>query len=208
MRNLIFSLVFATICFAPPLHAASPQAKPNVKSTTAPKPNLENQVIIQLKDGPVVIELYPNKAPNHVARIKELAKRGFYNGVTFHRVIDGFMAQTGDPTGTGSGGSDLADLKAEFNDIKHVKGVVSMARTANVDGANSQFFIMLADSPHLDGQYTAFGRVISGMEFVDKIKKGDPYAGGKVENPDKIISMALAADATTSPSPIAKTNKK
>jgi peptidylprolyl isomerase len=149
------------------------------------------QVIIQLKDGEVKIELYADKAPKHVERIKELANRGFYNGVVFHRVIDGFMAQTGDPTGTGMGGSELADLPAEFNDIKHVRGVVSMARSANPDSANSQFFIMFADAPHLDGQYTAFGKVVSGMEFVDKIKKGNPYSG-QVDNPDKIIKMTVA----------------
>jgi peptidylprolyl isomerase len=149
------------------------------------------QVIIQLKDGEVKIELYTDKAPKHVERIKELASRGFYNDVVFHRVIDGFMAQTGDPTGTGMGGSELPDLPAEFNDIQHVRGVVSMARSASPDSANSQFFIMFADAPHLDGQYTAFGKVVSGMEFVDKIKKGNPYSG-QVDNPDKIIKMTVA----------------
>ncbi|MCE2991548.1 MAG: peptidylprolyl isomerase [Candidatus Jidaibacter sp.] len=149
----------------------------------------DNMYVIELKDGNVVVELYPEKAPEHVKRFKQLADEGFYNGIVFHRVIDGFMVQTGDPTGTGMGGSKLPDLKAEFNDIKHVRGVLSMARSANPNSANSQFFIMLADSPHLDGQYTAFGRVVSGMEFVDKIKKGDKYQNGSVINPDKMIKV-------------------
>ena len=149
---------------------------------------------MQLKDGNVVIELYPDKAPEHVKRIKQLASEGFYDGVVFHRVIDGFMAQTGDPTGTGMGGSKLPDLKAEFNDIKHVRGVLSMARSSNPNSANSQFFIMLADGSFLDGQYTAFGRVKSGMEFIDKIKKGDQRNDGAVSSPDKIIKMKLLKD--------------
>lgn len=189
MRNFIFSVILTTVCFAHTAYAASQVSKP-----PSVKPNLENQVILQLKDGPVAIELYPDKAPNHVARIKELVKRGFYNGLTFHRVIDGFMAQTGDPTGTGAGSSDLPDLKAEFNDVKHVRGVLSMARSVSPDSANSQFFIVFADAPHLDGQYTAFGRVVSGMEFVDKIKRGESFANGRVDNPDKIISMMIASD--------------
>lgn len=148
-------------------------------------------IVMELQDGDVVIELFESKAPNHVARIKELTKKGFYNGLTFHRVIDGFMAQTGDPTGSGMGGSDLGYLKAEFNDIKHERGVVSMARAANKDSANSQFFIMFKPSPHLDGQYTAWGKVTKGMEYVDSIKKGDPAQGGRVQNPDKIIKMYI-----------------
>ncbi len=155
----------------------------------------ENTLIIKLKDGDVVVELYPEKAPEHVKRIKELAREGFYNNIVFHRVIDGFMAQTGDPTGTGMGGSKKPDLKAEFNDVKHVKGVVSMARSANPNSANSQFFIMLADAPHLDGQYTAFGKVVKGMEFVDKIKKGDRNDNGSVSTPDKMLNVAVMADA-------------
>lgn len=162
----------------------------------------ENTLYLDLKDGRVVIEMYPDKAPNHVARIKELTRQGFYDGVVFHRVIEGFMAQTGDPTGTGSGGSGK-NLKAEFNDIKHVRGVTSMARAASPDSADSQFFIMLADAPHLDGQYTAWGKVISGMEFVDKIKKGSPYNNGAVSSPDKIIKMSVAADADKAAAPAA-----
>jgi peptidylprolyl isomerase len=136
-----------------------------------------------------VVEFYPEKAPEHVKRFKQLADEGFYNGVVFHRVIDGFMAQTGDPTGTGAGGSNLPDLKAEFNDIKHTRGVLSMARSSSPNSANSQFFIVLEDSPHLDGQYTAFGKVVKGMEFVDKIKKGNQNQNGMVVAPDKMIKV-------------------
>jgi cyclophilin family peptidyl-prolyl cis-trans isomerase len=147
-----------------------------------------NILNIQLKDGLVKAELFPKTAPNHVERIKTLSKKGFYDGVLFHRVIEGFMAQTGDPTGTGTGGSDLPDLKAEFSNISHQRGVLSMARAMNPNSANSQFFIVTEDSPHLDGQYSAFGKVISGMEFVDMIKKG--YGGsGMVDNPDKMIKV-------------------
>jgi cyclophilin family peptidyl-prolyl cis-trans isomerase len=155
----------------------------------------ENTLVMELKDGKVLIQLFPDKAPEHVKRIKELTKQGFYNGIVFHRVIDGFMAQTGDPTGTGMGGSDLPDLKAEFNDIKHVRAALSMARAQNPNSANSQFFIMLADAPYLDGQYSAFGKVIDGMEFVDKIKKGDKFDNGSVKDPDKIISLKLYSEA-------------
>jgi peptidylprolyl isomerase len=154
----------------------------------------ENMIYLDLKDGRVVIELFPDKAPNHVKRVKELARAGFYDGVVFHRVIGGFMAQTGDPTGTGSGGSDKPDLQAEFNDVSHVEGICSMARTSYPHSANSQFFIMLAPAPHLDRQYTAWGRVIEGMEYVHKIKKGRDDQNGAVQNPDKIIKMRVAAD--------------
>lgn len=154
----------------------------------------EDTIVLTLKDGKVVIELYPEKAPNHVKQFKELAREGFYNGIVFHRVIDGFMVQGGDPTGTGTGKSSKPNLKAEFNDIKHVRGVLSMARSADPNSANSQFFIMLADSPHLDGQYSAFGKVIEGMQYVDKIKKGDRYDNGMVTDPDKIIKMEVLAD--------------
>jgi peptidylprolyl isomerase len=163
-------------------------------ATAARAADLENTIYLDTKDGRVVIELLPEKAPKHVARIKELAREGFYDGVVFHRVIDGFMAQTGDPTGTGTGGSSKPDLKAEFSDVSHMRGVVSMARAANPNSANSQFFIVLAQSTFLDRQYSAFGRVISGMEFVDQIKKGNKAANGTVENPDKIVKMTVAAD--------------
>ncbi len=152
-------------------------------------------ILLDTKDGQIVIELLTEKAPNHAARIKQLTEEGFYDGIVFHRVIDGFMAQTGDPTGTGSGGSKLGDLKAEFNDESHKRGVVSMARSGDPDSANSQFFIVLEDSPFLDRQYTAFGKVVSGMEFVDKIKKGDKTRNGSVRNPDKIVKMSVKSES-------------
>ncbi|MCE3232106.1 MAG: peptidylprolyl isomerase [Rickettsiaceae bacterium] len=160
----------------------------------ADKAKLENTIYMQLAGGRVVIELMPDVAPKHVERIKELTRDKFYNGVVFHRVINGFMAQTGDPTGTGMGGSKKPNLKAEFNTVPHDRGVISMARAGDPNSANSQFFIVFEDSHFLDGQYTVFGKVVEGMEFVDGIKKGDPRQNGKVDNPDKIISMTVAAD--------------
>jgi cyclophilin family peptidyl-prolyl cis-trans isomerase len=150
----------------------------------------ENTIIIDTTKGEVVIELLPDVAPNHVARIKELAREGFYDGVVFHRVIDGFMAQGGDPTGTGTGGSSKPNLKAEFNATPHVRGVCSMARSQMPDSANSQFFICFGDARFLDNQYTAWGQVIDGMDNVDKFARGEP-----VRNPDSINSMKVAADA-------------
>lgn len=158
------------------------------------KIDLENRLYLELKDGRVVIELMPDVAPKHVERIKELARAKFYDGIVFHRVIDGFMAQTGDPTGTGMGGSDKSNLKAEFSTIPHDKGILSMARAGDPDSANSQFFIVLEDSHFLDNKYTVWGRVVSGMEFVEKIKKGDARKNGSVEKPDKIVSFKVAAD--------------
>ncbi len=152
----------------------------------------ENTLYLELKGGRVVIQLLPDVAPNHVARIKELTRQGFYDGIVFHRVIEGFMAQTGDPTGTGSGGSGQ-NLKAEFSNVPHVRGTVSMARAQSPDSADSQFFIVFQPASHLNGKYTAWGQVISGMEHVDSIKKGDP-GSGMVNDPDKIISMRVAAD--------------
>lgn len=153
----------------------------------------ENIVYLKLKDGVVVIELLPEKAPKHVQRIKQLVRTGFYDNLVFHRVIDGFMAQTGDPQGNGTGGSGQ-NIVAEFSDIPHKRGVVSMARAQDPNSADSQFFIVLKDSPFLDGQYTVFGRVVSGMDFVDNIKKGNPTQNGTVLNPDKIFSMAISSD--------------
>ncbi|MFZ4762559.1 MAG: peptidylprolyl isomerase [Alphaproteobacteria bacterium] len=141
---------------------------------------------LDLSSGRVSIRLFADKAPQHVARIKELATQGFYNGVVFHRVIEGFMAQTGDPTGTGMGGSGKK-LKSEFNDLPHERGTVSMARANDPHSADSQFFICFAPARFLDGQYTAFGQVIEGMEHVDNIKKGDQRNNGQVSNPDKIL---------------------
>lgn len=146
---------------------------------------------LELKSGTVTIELLPQAAPNHVERIKELVEEGFYNGLAFHRVIAGFMAQTGDPTGTGSGRSNKPNLKAEFSSEPHRRGVCSMARASDPNSANSQFFICLDDAPWLDGQYSAWGRVVEGMEHVDAIKKGSPANNGTVANPDRIISMTL-----------------
>ena len=155
--------------------------------------DLENTIYLDLKDGRVVIELRSDLAPNHVARIKQLSRAGFYDGIVFHRVIAGFMAQTGDPTGTGAGGSELPNLQAEFSSKKHVRGIVSMARSSNPNSANSQFFIVYKDASWLDNQYTVWGRVTSGMEFVDNIRKGHPQSG-EVDDPDKIVSMRVAAD--------------
>ena len=149
----------------------------------------ENTLIMDMTHGQVVIELMPDVAPNHVARIKELAREGFYDGIVFHRVIDGFMAQTGDPTGTGMGGSGKK-LGAEFNKVAHDRGVCSMARANDPDSADSQFFICFDDASFLDGKYTAWGRVIEGMDNVDKVKRGEP-----VQNPDKISTLRVAADA-------------
>ena len=150
----------------------------------------ENTLILETTKGRVVIELRPDLAPGHVERIKTLAREGFYDGVVFHRVIEGFMAQTGDPTGTGSGGSKYPDLKAEFNAEPHVRGVCSMARTNAPNSANSQFFIVFDDAQFLDRQYTVWGKVTEGMEVVDQIKRGEP-----VRDPDSIKTMRVQADA-------------
>jgi cyclophilin family peptidyl-prolyl cis-trans isomerase len=150
----------------------------------------ENTLILETTKGRVVIEMRPDLAPKHVEQIKKLARQGFYNGVAFHRVIEGFMAQTGCPNGTGTGGSDLPDLQAEFNSEPHVRGVVSMARTNYPHSANSQFFICFDDAGFLDKQYTVWGKVVEGMENVDKIKRGEP-----VRDPDRIVSMKVQADA-------------
>jgi peptidylprolyl isomerase len=156
--------------------------------------DLENTLYMDVPAGRVVIEMRPDLAPNHVAQIKELTRRGFYDGVPFHRVIDGFMAQTGDPTGTGTGGSGKK-IKAEFNSEKHVRGTVSMARSQDPNSADSQFFICFAPSPFLDGKYTVWGKVVSGMEYIDAIKKGDQARNGTVRDPDHIVKMQVAADA-------------
>ena len=168
----------------------------------------ENKMILKLKDGDVKIELFPDFAPNHVERIKHLANQGSYDEVVFHRVIEGFMAQTGDvkfgnPSSkdfnlnrAGMGGSELPDLKAEFNELPHERGTLSMARSSDPNSANSQFFICFAAAPFLDRQYTVFGKVIEGMEFIDKIKKGDSNNNGSVTDPDKIISFKSSKSDT------------
>jgi len=174
-RNLIAAFC---LLFAATLPAAAQSGDP------------ENTLIMTLDSGTVVIRLRPDLAPNHVARVKELTREGFYDGTPFHRVIDGFMAQGGDPTGTGMGGSDLPDLPAEFTTKeKFTRGIVAAARSSDPNSANSQFFIMFADAPHLDGQYTIWGKVVSGMEFVDMIKKGN--GDQPVQDPDKIISAKI-----------------
>jgi cyclophilin family peptidyl-prolyl cis-trans isomerase len=150
----------------------------------------ENTLVLETTKGRVVIALRPDLAPGHVERIKTLARQGFYDGVAFHRVIEGFMAQTGCPHGTGTGGSDLPDLKAEFNAEPHVRGTVSMARANQPNSANSQFFICFDDARFLDNKYTVWGKVVEGMENVDKIKRGEP-----ARDPDRIVSMKVGADA-------------
>ncbi len=151
-----------------------------------------NTVIITTKHGKIVIRLRPDWAPKTAAQIETLTKRHFYDGVPFHRVIPGFMAQTGDPTGTGTGKSDLPNVPAEFNDTHFARGIVGMARSQEPDSGNSQFFIMFGDGGFLDGKYTAFGQVVSGMDVVDKIKAGTQENNGQVESPDKIITMRMA----------------
>ena len=166
---------------------AAQTAAPRV---AAPALDPENTLNLDLSTGGrVVIQLRPDLAPKHVERIKTLARKGFYNGIIFHRVIEGFMAQTGDPTGTGTGGSELPDVAAEFNPLPHLRGVVSAARSTDVNSANSQFFIMFAPRFSLDGQYTAFGRVVSGMQYVDTIERGEPPAA-----PARIVQASIGAD--------------
>ena len=171
--------------------ATTEQSSGQDSQTAATQQSQEDIVYLDLKDGRVTIRLRPDLAPKHVAQIKTLAGEGFYDGIVFHRVIDGFMAQTGDPTGTGRGGSDLPDIAAEFSSEPFKRGVVGMARAADPDSANSQFFIMFADGDFLNGEYTVFGEVIDGMEHVDKIKRGTGQ-NGMVSDPDKIIKMTLA----------------
>jgi peptidylprolyl isomerase len=153
----------------------------------------QNVLLMQLKDGTVVIEMRPDLAPKHVARIKELTRQGFYDGLVFHRVIDGFMAQTGDPKGNGTGGSGVK-LPAEFSKQPFVRGTLGMARAQDPNSGDSQFFICFAAATFLDGQYTVWGQVIDGMQYVDKIKRGDERRNGTVTSPDKIVSMKVAAD--------------
>jgi cyclophilin family peptidyl-prolyl cis-trans isomerase len=176
--------------------------------TEAKPTNPENTLTIELKDGNVVIELYPDVAPKHVERIKKLVNQGKYDGVVFHRVIDGFMAQTGDVEfgnkkdfnsgRVGTGGSDLPDLKEEFNDKKHVRGTCSMARSSSPNSANSQFFICFEEASFLDGQYTVWGQVIEGIDHVDKIKKGSSSNNGSVSDPDHMIKLSVGEKSDSS----------
>ncbi len=172
----LFALSLALFAFALPV--------------AAQQPDPENTLYLDLTYGRVVIRLRPDLAPNHVARVKQLTRAGFYDGIVFHRVIPGFMAQTGDPTGTGMGGSPEPDLNAEFSAEPYVRGTIGAARTNDPNSANSQFFITFDQSSFLNGQYTVWGEVVSGMEFVDQIKRGEPPA-----DPDRIIRMQVAADA-------------
>lgn len=163
--------------------------------STIPAPEPDNILVLDLSTGGQVrIQMRPDKAPTHVERIRQLTRAGFYDGVVFHRVIDGFMAQTGDPQGTGEGGSPLPDLKAEFNDLPHLRGTVSMARTSEPDSANSQFFIVFSPVLRLDNKYTVFGRVMSGMQYVDLIERGEPPL-----NPAKIVHAWIGADGPDAP---------
>ncbi|WP_296578458.1 peptidylprolyl isomerase [Phreatobacter sp.] len=175
------------------LAAAAPAAAQAIRLPAGADP--ENTLVIELKDGPVIIRLRPDLAPRHVERIKTLARQGFYDGIVFHRVIEGFMAQTGDPQGTGMGGSSLPNVQAEFSREPFVRGTLGMARSQSPNSANSQFFIMFAEGSFLNGQYTVFGNVVSGMEAVDKIKRGNPSANGTVTQPDRMVRVRVAADS-------------
>lgn len=174
---------------------APKQEQPKAQDTAISGNIDPDLVYLDVKSGRIEIKLASDLAPNHVKQIKTLVRRGFYDGIVFHRVIDGFMAQTGDPTGTGRGGSDLPDIKAEFSQEPFKRGVLGMARSQNPNSANSQFFIMFAPGDFLNGDYTVVGKVVKGMEHVDAIKKGDSAANGTVTNPDKIIKMQMAQDA-------------
>jgi cyclophilin family peptidyl-prolyl cis-trans isomerase len=196
LKILRFPLLLAMIAMP---QTAFAQAEPTAPPVTAPAAPVaadpENLLHLDLSSGGrVSIALYADIAPKHVERIKVLARRGFYNGIVFHRVIEGFMAQTGDPKGTGEGESELPDLKAEFNATPHLRGTVSMARTDDPDSANSQFFICFLPRLGLDNKYTVFGRVVSGMQFVDAIQKGEPPA-----NPDRILQASIGSDNKAAP---------
>ncbi|MBU6475751.1 MAG: peptidylprolyl isomerase [Alphaproteobacteria bacterium] len=188
MKKLVLSLVLAFGVLAA-----------SASTAAAAKLDPQNTLYINLKYGRVVIQMLPDVAPKTVARIKTLTRQGFYNGLKWHRVIAGFMAQTGDPTGTGMGGSSLPNVPAEFSSLPFTRGAVGMARAQDINSGNSQFFIMLDDTPSLNGQYTLWGKVVSGMQYVDQIKKGDADDNGTVTDPDTIVSMQIAADADKTP---------
>ncbi len=183
LQKFMFVLMFGAMAIGPV----------QAQNTTLDK---ENILYIDLKSGRVAIQLLPDLAPGHVARVKKLAREGFYDGVVFHRVIEGFMAQTGDPKGTGSGGSKYPDLRAEFSREPFARGTIGAARTGDPNSANSQFFITLAAAPHLNGKYTVWGRVIRGMDRVDQIKLGSRARNGSVDSPDKMLKVQIAADAS------------
>lgn len=181
--GIILGFIFAAVGVFIAASIAAPSASMAQEGT----PHL----VLELEGGNVDIELLPELAPQHVERVITLTGQGFYDGIVFHRVIEGFMAQTGDPTGTGMGGSDLPDLPAEFSSEPFTRGVIGAARTSDPDSANSQFFITYADAPHLNGQYTVWGRVVAGMEAVDALKKGDQASNGMVQDPDRIVSAKI-----------------
>lgn len=194
IMTLFAAIAMLASCSPTPEKSVTPEATApaNTKVETADG----DVVYLDTKDGRITIKLRPDLAPKHVEQIKTLVKRGFYDGVVFHRVIDGFMAQTGDPTGTGTGGSELPDIPAEFSKEPFKRGTVGMARSQNPNSANSQFFIMFGQGDFLNGQYTVLGEVTDGMDVVDAIKKGDSAANGKVSDPDKIVKMQIAGDAS------------
>lgn len=196
LRSIFLKITLLLLtAFAAILSPAMAQTAVPTPPPAAPDP--ENMLVLDLSTGGrVTIQMFPAIAPGHVERIKTLTRQGFYNGVIFHRVIDGFMAQTGDPTGTGQGGSEMPDLKAEFNSTPHLRGTVSMARTNEPDSANSQFFICFQPRFSLDNKYTVFGRVTSGMQFVDAIERGEPPV-----SPSKVLQASIAADNVPPPSP-------
>lgn len=195
LSTLLFAFLLVTAgCANEPQISQAQEGAAQALGSPA-KNDPENTLVIETKTGKVVIALRPDLAPNHVARVKKLAREGFYNGIVFHRVIAGFMAQTGDPTGTGAGGSKYPDLKAEFSLAPFERGTLGMARSNSPDSANSQFFITFTRVPHLNGKYTVFGKVIEGMQNIDSVKKGDPGQNGKVDHPDKMLKVYVLADA-------------
>ncbi|MEL6875239.1 MAG: peptidylprolyl isomerase [Pseudomonadota bacterium] len=197
LRKLFQALAVAALAVNP---AFAQEAEPAEPAPASVNPD-ENILHLDLSTGGrVTIQMFPAMAPNHVERVKTLTRQGFYDGIIFHRVIDGFMAQTGDPTGTGTGGSELPDLKAEFSNFPHLRGVVSMARAQSEDSANSQFFIVFYPRFSLDNNYTAFGRVTAGMQYVDTIQRGEPPA-----SPSRIVQASIAADGKAPPPPEALT---
>ena len=193
MRSILQSFILCIITSSVILVTYNVIGNPNIKMNKETKEKLEKILYLELKTGRVTIQMLPEVAPNHVEQIKMLCRKKFYDGLTFHRVIDNFMAQGGDPLGNGTGGYSKK-IPAEFSTLAHKRGAVSMARSSDPNSASSQFFIVTEDSPFLDGQYTIWGYVKDGMEHVDKIKKGDQRLNGAVEDPDKIISMRVALD--------------
>lgn len=190
---LALTIALASCANEPQISHKPEEPDPAAEAATG-APDPENTLVIETKDGKVLIKLRPDLAPKHVERVKRLAREGFYDGVVFHRVIPGFMAQTGDPTGTGTGGSKYPDLPAEFSLAPFERGTVGAARSQSPDSANSQFFITFTRTPHLNGQYTVFGEVVEGMQYIDAVKKGSAQKNGQVDNPDKMLKVYILAD--------------